>query len=207
MVEQKLKEKKYSIEEYLKLEEKAEFKSEYDNGWIRPVQAMGGGSLNHGIIGANILIELGNKIQVNQLQCTLTNSEVKVFIEKADCFVYPDAQVFCGPPVYHPHDKNAITNPMLIVEVLSKSTANYDRSKKFVKYRSLDSFKEYVLINQYEPIVDVLFRETNNSWKMHTYIGLEKTIELNSLEIKIEMKDLYKGVQDLQDPSLSLNLK
>ncbi|MEM6966307.1 MAG: Uma2 family endonuclease, partial [Bacteroidota bacterium] len=158
-------EKLYSIAEYLKMEKKAVEKNEYHNGKI---VAMSGGTLAHAILGNKIGSLLENNIETNRQDCVVANSDLKVYIEKANRFVYPDAVVLCENPEYYKQDKNAITNPIIIIEVLSDSTEKYDRGEKFRMYASLPSFKEYILIDQHQPIVDTLFRADAKYWKMQT---------------------------------------
>ena len=153
MTEQKLK--YYSISEYLTLEEQSEERHEYEAGQIR---AMSGGTINHGLIGTNITNALYNSLK-NAGDCMALNGDVKIWIDTAASFVYPDAMAICGPIETAGQDEHAVTNPTLIVEVLSKSTESYDRGDKFHKYCSLPSFKEYVLIDQNKPVIDLLYRE------------------------------------------------
>ena len=192
-----------AIGEYLALEERSETKNEYENGQI---VAMSGGTLNHGIIGNNINTALSNAIHVQQRPCISINGDVKIFIEQANSFVYPDGMVICGPIATYEQDEHSVINPVLIVEVLSKSTESYDRGDKFHKYCSLPSFKEYVLIDQYKPVIDVLFREDSAYWKMVTTIGLEKSIYLHSVNAHIEMADIYRNAQNLAAPQFKLDL-
>ncbi len=185
----------YSIEEYLRFEESSELKHEYKRGKIL---AMSGGTLNHSLIGTNTARTIGNALEAANKNCIVFNSDAKVFVEKAASFVYPDAMVVCGDIENHEIDRESVTNPVLIVEVLSKSTAGYDRGSKFRKYCSLPSFKEYVLIAQDEPVVEVLFRD-KDFWRMTTVIGLDKSVTFDSLGITIELKEIYKNVQGLID--------
>lgn len=196
-------EKLYSISEYLEMEKKSLEKNEYHNGKI---VAMSGGSFAHAILGGNIITQLNFGIYGNNQDCITSNSDLKIFIEKANRFVYPDAVVLCDEPEYDKNDKQAIINPIIIIEVLSDSTEKYDRGEKFHIYSSLPSFKEYILINQHQPIVDSLFREDASYWKMHTTIGLDKTFPIHSLGFEINMTDLYKKVPNLQSPQFNLDL-
>ena len=147
--------RQFTIEEYLLREEAAEYKSEYAGG---KVQAMSGGSIDHSIIGSNINAALNNAISSQELDCIAFNSEIRIFIEEANSFVYPDAMVTCEKIKTYSEDQHSVINPMLIVEVLSDSTERYDRGDKFHKYCSLPAFREYVLIDQHKPVVDVLYR-------------------------------------------------
>ncbi|MEN0051446.1 MAG: Uma2 family endonuclease, partial [Bacteroidota bacterium] len=103
-------------------------------------------------------------------------------------------------------DPNAVTNPILVVEVLSKSTERYDRGDKFHKYCSLPSFKEYILIDQYKPVVDILYREDIKYWKMATAIGLEESFYIHTLDLTLQMKNLYQGTQKLNPPNFKMEL-
>ena len=189
-----------TIAEYLENEEKSLEKHEFHNG---EVLAMSGGTINHSLIGSNITGELRNAVRGKG--CKTFNSDAKVYIDTLNHFVYPDATVVCGKVETSEKDANALSNPLLVVEVLSESTGDYDRGEMFRKYRTLTSFREYVLIDQYQPIVDVLYRMEDNSWKMVTIIGLDKTVYLNSLECELKMSDIYLDVEDLKEPMMQLD--
>ena len=192
-----------TIEEYLVLEEQSEIKNEYAYGIIT---AMSGGTLNHGIIGNNINTELSNRVKEKGAECITINGDVKIFIEKADSFVYPDGMMICGGIQTAEGDEHSVINPILIVEVLSKSTESYDRGDKFHKYCSLPSFREYVLIDQYKPVIDILYKEDSSYWKMTATIGMDKSIYLTSLDCYISMADIYRNTQNLAAPQFRLDL-
>lgn len=194
MTEQKLK--YYSIADYLALEERSEEKHEYEAGRIK---AMSGGTINHGRIGTNMTVALANSL--GNSDCETLHNDVRVWIEAASSFVYPDAMVVCGAIETAEQDEHSIINPTLIVEVLSRSTESYDRGDKFHKYCSLPSFKEYVLIDQNKPVVDLLYREEPGYWRMMTVIGLDKTITLSSIGCSIKMEDIYRNVRELEEPA------
>lgn len=201
MAEKKIK--IYSEREYLTLENSANFKSEFEDGHI---VAMSGGTLNHGIIGNNINTALNNGLRTNNLGCIPINGDVRIYIENANSFVYPDAMVISGDIESYKGDEHSVVNPVLIIEVLSKSTESYDRGGKFHKYCSLPSFKEYVLIDQYRPIIDVLYRENSRYWKMSTTIGLDKSIFLNTIQCEIKLSEIYNNTQGLLPPQFKLNV-
>lgn len=201
MAEKKLK--TFTLEEYLALEIQSDVKNEFDHGSI---VAMSGGTLNHGIIGNNINTELNNAVKGKGADCVTINGDVRIYIDRADSVVYPDAMVICGDIQTAEQDRNAVINPVLIIEVLSKSTESYDRGDKFHKYCSLPSFKEYVLIDQNKPVVDVLYKETAAYWKMVTTIGLEKSIYLNTLNCSIQLSDIYRNAQNLAAPQFKLDV-
>lgn len=190
-----------TIEEYLALEEQSLTRHEYHNGEIL---AMSGGTPKHSLIGSNTITELNLAKRKNGRKCRTYGSDARIFIDSVNHFVYPDAMIVCGKSEFSKKDKNSFTNPLLIVEVLSESTANYDRGEKFRKYRTLPSFREYVLIDQYQPVVDVLFRSDENYWKIISYIGLEKEVYINTLDCSIKMSDIYRDVEGLSEPELQL---
>jgi len=192
----------HSVSEYLKIDNRSDTKNEYHNGLI---VSLAGGTLNHGITGNNINTEINSLLKEKGLKCTSINGDVKVFVEKANSYVYPDGMVVCGEIETSEADENAVINPVLIIEVLSKSTESYDRGDKFHKYCSLHSFCEYVLIDQYKPVVDTLYRDNKSYWKMVTTIGLDKSIYLNSIQADIKMKDIYRNVNNLNNPQFNLD--
>lgn len=190
-----------SIKEYLDFEAFSGEKHEFRDGEI---VAMSGGSIPHGIISGNAFSAIGNAVEREGKDCIALNNDIKIFIESANHFVYADAMVICGEIETFQGDDQAVVNPLLIVEVLSDSTAGYDRGDKFHKYCSLSSFKEYVLIDQTQPVVDILFREDKNYWRMTTTIGLDKSIELHSIGCEISMSELYKRIKNLNPPQFTL---
>ena len=135
----------YTFEEYLLLEEKAPYKSEYEKGRIL---AMSGGTLDHSTISQNTGTAISNALRKKGKTCRVNNSDLKIRIEEYDKAVYPDVSALCGEASHFNDRKDIITNPLLIVEILSKLTRDYDRGTKFKQYRSLPSFKEYVLNEQ-----------------------------------------------------------
>lgn len=192
----------YSIDEYLVLEETASEKHEYNHGIVT---AMSGGTINHGIIGNNINAALNLAIKEKGLGCTSINGDVKVWIDKAESFVYPDAMVICGEIITADVDIHSVINPVLIVEVLSKSTESYDRGDKFHKYCSLSSFQEYILIDLQKPVIDILYKVEIGSWKIHTKMGLNESIYLNTLKSAIPIEDIYRNTVDLNPPQFKLD--
>lgn len=201
MAEKKLE--TYTVEEYIAFEDRSEVKNEYERG---VVTAMSGGTLNHGIIGNNINTQLSNSVQKKGVSCVTINGDVRIFIEKADSFVYPDGMMICGDIQTSDQDNNSVINPILIVEVLSKSTESYDRGDKFHKYCSLPSFREYVLIDQYKPVIDILYKGDASYWKMTTTIGMDKSIYLTTLDCHIPMSAIYRNTQNLASPQFRLDL-
>lgn len=100
--------------------------------------------------------------------------------------------------------KQALLNPILITEVSSNSTASYDRRGKFRKYKTIPTFREYLLIEQNTPIVDVLYKNDEGEWGLKTYIGLEEVVHLQSIDCKLKMSDIYENIDNLQDPQTAI---
>ena len=180
-----------TIQEYLKHEYSSEIKHEYEGGQIL---AMSGGTINHGLLCGNAYSELRKNTEKEKIQCRTIGSEVRIHIKQADSIVYPDAMIICGDIEISDDDNEAVTNPILIVEVLSKSTESYDRGDKFYKYRQLSSFKEYILIDQEKPVVETFYKRENNIWEISRTTGLENTVEIKSVGIQIKMSDLYVNI-------------
>lgn len=183
------REKIYTEEDYLVLEASAQEKHEYYDGKII---TMPGGTLNHNLIAANVLLAI--KLALRQLnkKCLVLGSDMKIRIAEENLFVYPDAVVICDQPVFYKDRKDVITNPLLIVEVLSKSTEEYDRGVKFDYYRTLPSFQEYVLLSQNKPRASVYHRESVDTWRIINVI--EGAIHLQSIGCDILLEDIYEDI-------------
>ena len=179
----------FTKEEYLELEEHSAEKSEYYSGEIF---AMAGGSRNHSIICVNLAWAL--REAVNRKDCTPFDSNMKVEIEAAEAFVYPDLSVVCGDTEFPENSTDIIRNPVLVIEVLSPGTESFDRGKKFCYYRSLPSLREYVLVSQSQPLIERYFMENQGRWIYAVSEGLEDVLVLQSLDANILLKDIYQKV-------------
>jgi Uma2 family endonuclease len=177
-------------EEYLAMERQANYKSEYLDGEIF---AMAGASLTHITIEANVIRELGNTLLEKPFQVFTSN--MKVDLSEHGLYAYPDALVVCGEPIFNDKYKDNLINPLLIVEVLSDSTEGYDRGEKFLRYRKLNSFKEYLLIAQHAPHIEHYFKQENNKWVMSEYDGVQELLQLPSLEITLKLSSIYAKVK------------
>lgn len=175
-------------EEYLAIELQAEDKSEYIDGLM---YAMAGGSPQHNLTGSNVLGEL--YIQLKRTSCRVFNSDQKVRVPSKRKYLYPDVSVVCGEPKFD-EDSDVLLNPLLIVEVLSKTTAGYDRRNKFLYYQELDSFQEYLLIAQDQPAVQHYVKQPNGTWICTTVKGLDQSVELTTINCCLELKDIYDKV-------------
>lgn len=193
---EKEEQKYYTVEEYLEIQETSEEKLEFRNGEI---VAMSGGTGKHSLISTGILTALDNAIDKHGKNCMVFNSDMKVKIEEYNCFVFPDASVVCGDEEYDNETETILKNPILLIEVLSKSSKNYDKGGKFEYYRSLPSFKEYMIIYQTMPKVQTWFKEADDLWRIGNAEGLDAVIKLHSIGIEIALKDIYKRIRSFPE--------
>ena len=188
--------RKLSLSAYLQLEQEQGTRYEYHDG---EVFAMAGGAPKHGAIATNVTILLGSLLTGG---CRTFNNDVKVYIQSSNKGLYPDVSVACRP-IDLMREVNAITNPILLVEVLSPSTADDDRGAKFRHYSKLDSFREYVLIEQETQTVETRYRSSaDRPWEMNwfetgDYAEENTEVILRSLNIKLPMHKIYQEVDDL----------
>lgn len=184
-------------EEYLCLERAADYKSEYYAGEIFP---MAGASATHSAINASVTGELYSLLKGDR--CATYDSNLRIAVAATGLYTYPDASVICGPLELVPGHDDMITNPTLIVEVLSDSTEAYDRGKKFAHYRTLPSFAEYVLVSQKEPLVEVFFRQGDGTWQLTPVRGREAVVRLQSLGVELRLAEVYDRVEFPEDGPL-----
>ncbi|MFN8348560.1 MAG: Uma2 family endonuclease [Spirosomataceae bacterium] len=178
----------YTIPEYLALERQTGIKFEYEDG---EVFALAGGTAAHSRISTNVTGELRQVLK--RTLCNEYNSDLKIAINE-EKYRYADASVICGPVEYYDENPEAAKNPTLIVEVLSESSESYDRGEKFKKYRQIVTFREYILIEQRFPLVEVFFKIDEKTWQYRVYEQLDQTVQLNSIEAEILMEEIYSGV-------------
>jgi Uma2 family endonuclease len=179
----------YTPEEYLELEEKAEFRNEYRNGEIVP---MAGGSTNHNKIAGNFYKRFPLTIQDQDYEVYI--GDVRLWIPSERTYTYPDIMVIQGEPIYQENRRDIVTNPRLIVEVLSKSTQGYDQGDKFRSYRSIPSFQEYILIDQYRFYIEQFSKNTENKWVLTDYEGEDAVLTLESVELQMSLGEIYERV-------------
>ncbi|HYY93233.1 MAG TPA: Uma2 family endonuclease [Pyrinomonadaceae bacterium] len=178
-----------SPEEYLSLERRAEFKSEYFDG---VVYAMACGSERHNLIAANIIIALG--VQLRDRPCRVYPSDLKVRVPNSKRFFYPDVSVVCGETRFADEARDVILNPVLVVEVLSESTEAFDRGKKFSSYQQIESLREYLLVAQDEFVVEHYLRQ-EDGWLYTKASGPEADLVLPALDCRIALGDIYNKVE------------
>lgn len=177
-------------EEYLALERKAENKSEYFDGEIF---AMAGASPAHVLIVTNVVSEL--RRQLKQRPCTVYSTDLRLQISQTGLFTYPDVMVVCGKPRFNDDQNDTLLNPILIIEVLSDSTKDYDRGEKFEHYRSLETFKEYVLVAQDKYHVEHFTKQADNRWLLVETNQVGDTILLTLVDCELALAEIYDKVE------------
>ncbi|MGE0127435.1 MAG: Uma2 family endonuclease [Blastocatellales bacterium] len=193
------KKERYTLEEYLELEKNSEEKYEYFDG---EVFAMAGGSPNHVRISRNVCNKLSQKLE--DRDCEAFPSDMRIKVPAAFPYRYPDVSAVCGERIFEEVlGQQMLVNPILIVEVLSPSTAAYDLGEKFTAYQSIESFREYLLISQSRPHIIHYVRQSKGKWLRSEVDGLNNEIVLESLNVTLSLKDIYQDVefQTEQPPS------
>src|SRR4028119_462592 len=184
-----IEKRNYTSEEYLALEEVADYKSEYHDGQIIP---MTGGTTNHNEIAGNFYSHF--KFAFRGQNYRIYMGDVRLWIPRYRRYTYPDVMVIEGAPVYEGTGTTTVTNPLLIVEVLSKSTTNYDQGEKFRYYRSIPEFRQYILIDQYSFHVEQFAKNSDGKWVLTEYELQNSALALDSIDFQISLSDIYEGV-------------
>ncbi len=179
----------YTLDEYRALEETAEFRNEYHDGRIIP---MSGGTIDHNRIVRNLVRILDTAFR--QKPYEVFTSDLRLWISQYRKGTYPDVMVIADKPVFNDNRTDEVLNPCLIVEVLSKSTEGYDRGDKFLYYRSIPEFREYLLVSQSEYFIEHYRKTGEGQWLLQEYRGNEAEIALESVGVSLVIKDMYEGV-------------
>lgn len=172
-------------EAYLAHERTVSTKSEYFDG---QVIAMAGVSFNHSYIVGNLGGELRTRLRGSD--CRSHTSDMRVSVPGSHYF-YPDVVVFCGTPQITPDYLDNLANPVLIVEVLSPSTTDYDRSARLVEYRRIPTLREYILVSQTEPLIERYTRQGEDIWVITLIRGLDAVLEMTSINVSISLREIY----------------
>ncbi|WP_394837666.1 Uma2 family endonuclease [Pendulispora rubella] len=169
----------------------AEAKSETKHEWLDGVvYDMAGGTPDHGALALAMARIIGNALEGRP--CRMFSSDVRVRVRATGLATYPDASIVCDRLELDPEDDHSITNPVVLVEILSDSTEGYDRGKKFENYRRIPSLREYVLVSQHEPRIEVYRRNDSGFWELHEW-GVGEFAELTSVNARIGVDDVYRN--------------
>ncbi|MBW4643584.1 MAG: Uma2 family endonuclease [Goleter apudmare HA4340-LM2] len=180
----------YTPEEYLKLEEAADYKSEYIDGKIIPTA---GGTVNHNQISLNLSSELNFAFKKQKYRVYM--GDVRLWIPQKRIYTYPDVMILVGEPEFFNNRKDIILNPQVIIEVLSKSTTGYDCEDKFEVYRTIPTFQEYLLIDQNRIRIDQFSKTGKKQWVLREYDKEDEKVSLVTVPFEISLEDLYNKVK------------
>jgi Uma2 family endonuclease len=179
----------YTPEEYCRLEETAEYKNEYLDGEITP---MVGATTNHNLIALNFCRNF--PANINNQDYWVLMSDVRLWMPSYRFYTYPDVMVIKDKPLYEGKGTNTVTNALIIVEVLSKSTRDYDRTDKFKFYRSIPEFKEYILIDQYRYYVEQFYQHNNGEWLFKASESDKDALRFYSVDFQMSLLDIYQRI-------------
>lgn len=180
---------KLTPEQYLAIERQAEYRSEFYNG---EMFAMAGASREHNRVKENLVIEIGSRLKGSG--CESFSSDMRVKVAATGLYTYPDVVIVCGQAEFEDAAVDTLTNPRVVVEVLSESTEKFDRGKMFRHYKQIPSLQEYVLVAQDEPAIDRFVRQPNGDWAQSSVEGLESEFAFAAVPVKIPLADIYAGV-------------
>lgn len=182
--------RKYSIDEYLEIENAATEKHEYYRGEIF---AMSGTKHQHNLVIGNIYNTLKNKLKGKP--CKPLTSDSRIHIEKNTLFTYPDISVVCGDPVFLNNDELNLLNPVVIIEVLSPSTKTYDRGDKFNLYRDIPTLKEYILVDPETISIEAFYINAHNQWELKEYKNISETLSIKTIKVSMTLDAIYEGTK------------
>jgi Uma2 family endonuclease len=175
-----------TIEQYLESESASTIRHEFYRGQM---YAMSGGSLRHALIISNACVALGNLLR--DKPCMVLTSDMRTVA--GELITYPDIEVICGEPQFLARRTDTVTNPVAIFEVLSPSTEPYDRGLKAQQYRNVPSLREYAVISQTEPRIE-LFRRGANGWLLIESLGVDQSCHLESLGCELPLAEIYRRI-------------
>lgn len=180
----------FTPDEYLAVETQADYKSEYYQGQI---YALAGGTIRHSQIAINVIIGLSNALA--DKPCQVFNSDLRLNVQPNGLYTYPDVIVICGKVELLPGRQDTVTNPILIVEVLSEFTRDYDMTFKFELYRALPTLAHYVLVDSDKAFVHYFRKLGDGQWLMQEWTHLTDVIDLSPLEVQLTLSQFYRSVE------------
>lgn len=184
-----VKKRQYTVDEYLAIDNQSQLKNEYIDGEILP---MTGGTTNHNLIAGNFYIYL--RVNMRGKKTAIFINDVRLWIARYQVYTYPDVMVMQNTPVYEGDNKTTVINPLLIVEVLSKPTKNYDQGDKFDFYRSIPDLQEYIMIDQYKYFVKQFTKNSQNQWVLTDHESIDNIMQLSSINLSVPLQNIYEEV-------------
>jgi Uma2 family endonuclease len=170
------------------MERVSDQKHEYYKGEIF---AMAGASNRHYIVFSNLFGELFSRLRNNP--CRPYGSDMRIHIPENTLFTYPDISIICGELIPFDDEADTATRPVVIIEILSKATRNYDRGVKFKLYRDIPTLREYMLVDSESIAVEIFRINEHNHWELEEYKKLEETVTLPAIGISLKMQEIYTG--------------
>jgi Uma2 family endonuclease len=181
---------KISIDEYLEMENASSEKHEYYQGEIF---AISGAKVPHNIIATNLVVAL--TIKLKGKSCRPFNSDQRIHVEANTLFTYPDISIICGDIITRNNDDYNVLNPTVLIEVLSRSTKNYDRGEKFKLYRDIPTLREYVLVDSESIHIEIFRLNANNHWELEEYNKGSRTILIQAINTPLSIEEIYEGTE------------
>lgn len=181
---------KMTIEEYLQFEKTAEVKHEYYRG---EVFAMAGAKPRHNVISKNLIRDIATALRGNP--CQPYGSDMRINVPVNTLFTYPDISIICGDIVPSEFDEDTATQPLVIIEILSKSIKDYDRIGKFKLYRDIPTLKEYILVDSESVNIEAFRMNSNNHWELEEYKTVADKLAIPSVQVYISIADIYEGTK------------
>ncbi len=189
------KKKRLTEDEYLVIENEAEFKSEFYNG---EMFAMSGASRHHNDLQINLICELHARLKGGK--CKVYGSDLRVKVKRTGLYTYPDVVITCDPEIEKKLGVETLLNPRVIFEILSKTTESYDRGTKFQQFQRLPSVKEYVLVTQDRMVIERYVRQADETWVLKTFDDPKGSFALATVKVKIPLVEIYRGVELPEEP-------
>jgi len=182
--------RRYTIPEYLELENTATIKHEYYQGELF---AMSGATMTHNSIAENLYFHL--RLKLKGKPCKPHNSDTRIHIEKNTLFTYPDISVICGEPISLDNDDLNFLNPTIIFEVLSPSTREYDRNEKFRLYKDIPTLKSYILVEPEAINIEAWHMDEQGGWTLKAYNNINELLQIPAINTSLELKEIYEGTE------------
>lgn len=183
--------KLYTPEDYLEFERESDSRHEFLDGEI---YSMAGESLSHSRVCMNLAREIGNKLKGKS--CEALSPNMKVRTTTASLFSYPDLTIVCGEPQFHDRKKDVLTNPKVIFEVLSPSTADYDRTTKFQRYRmGNETLTDYILVSQDYCFVEHFSKQADGNWIYQSLSELSDFLRITTIDCELSLEEIYDRVE------------
>ena len=179
----------FTPDEYLALERQSEIRHEFLDG---TVYAMAGESLAHSAICFNLNVAVG--LQLRGTNCRGLSPNMKVRAGEAGLYAYPDLAIVCGAALFHDKYRDVLINPIVIVEVLSRSTQTYDRGEKFERYKSIETLADYVLVSQDRARLEHYSRQSDGTWSHAELVGAVADLTLDSITCRVRLADIYDRI-------------